>query len=142
MASLNCCVVTARRLPGGTHSAQPKHLSFLHFVVQGLVFFAHEGLQSPGVVVVTEVAVNAVVVVAEAVMHGEHPLQQSHEHLNDQLSELCAQKGLHSLVEVVVGVVVDGGVVIVVDVDGASVVVDGAGVVVDGDGVGESPGMH
>jgi len=28
--------------------------------------------------------------------HGEHPLQQSHEHLNDQLSKLCMQNDLHS----------------------------------------------
>jgi len=136
MASLDCCVVTARRLPGGKHSAQPKHLLLLHFVVQGSVFVAHQGLQrSVVVVVVTVVAFKVVVVVAGAVTHGEHPVQQSHEHLNDQLSELCSQKGLHSLVEVVVGVVVNGVVVIVVVVGGGV----GAGV---GAGVGESPGMH
>lgn len=150
MALRKRCVVTARRLPGGKHSAQPKHFSRLHFLCQGFAGFAHEGLHTKGdgvaavendVVVVSEAAM-AVVTVAEAVMllvvHGEQPLQQNHEHLNDQLSELCAQKGLHSFnsgIDVLVGVVVSGGVVTVV-------VVDGAGVVVDGAGVGEAPGMH
>jgi len=143
MASLKSCVVTARRLAGGRHSAQPKHFSRLHFFVQGLSVVAHQGLQTPGngvaavekVVVVVAGAVMLLVVVAS---HCEHPLQQNHEHLNDQLSELCAQKGLHSRVDVVVGVVVSGGVVIVVVVDGAGVVVVGAGA-----GVGsEAPGMH
>jgi len=88
-------------------------------------------------VVAVEVAV--VVVVAEAVplmvvvVHGEHPVQQSHVHLNDQLSELCAQKGLHSpRLVVLLMVVVTGGVVVVA----IGVVVVGAAV------VGEVPGMH
>jgi len=146
MALLRCCVLTASRLPGGPHSGQPAHLSHLHFFVQGFALSAHQDLQTRGnrvvevlvaVVVtvvgtaaVTEVAVVVAVAVAEAVLlvvvvlveHGEHPVQQSHEHLNDQLSELCAQKDLHSpdrgldvLVVVAVVVVVAGGVFVVVE---------------------------
>jgi len=70
------------------------------------------------IVIVTEFAVAvvltrllAVVVVAT---HCEHPVQQSHEHLNDQLSKLCAQKDLHSPGVVAVVVVVTGVVVVVV----------------------------
>jgi len=81
------------------------------------------------IVVVLEVAVAVVLagllVVAVVAVHCEHPVQQSHEHLNDQLSELCAQKDLHSPVVVAVVVVVSGGVVVVVDPS-----------------VAEEPGMH
>jgi len=154
MASLRCCVLTARRLPGGPHSVQPRHLSQLHFFVQGFAESAHQDLQTRGsgvvkvaVVVtvvgaaaVTEVSVAVVVAVAEAVLlvvvivatHGEHPVQQSHEHLNDQLSELCAQKDLHSP---------NRGLVVLVAV-AVVVVIAGEGVVVVGPSVGEVPGTH
>jgi len=99
--SLWCCVETARRLPGGPHSAQPRHLSLLHNLLQGFVFalFAHMGLQVDGF--------GAAVVVA---VHGGHPAQQSHEHLNDQLSKLCAQNDSHPPT---CGVVVVASVVVV-----------------------------
>lgn len=159
MASLRCSVLTASRLPGGPHSAQPPHFSQLHFLVQGLPLSAHQDLQTRGsdivevvrplvaVVVtvvgaaaVTEVAVTVVVAVAEVVLlvvvivatHGEHPVQQSHEHLNDQLSELCAQKDLHSP---------NRGLVVLVAV-AVVVVIAGEGVVVVGPSVGEVPGTH
>lgn len=79
-------------------------------------------------VVVTEVAAAVVVAVLPAVVvaHGRQPPQQSHVHLNDQLSELCAQKGLHSpRLSVLLVVVVSGG-----------------GVVVAGTVVGGVPGTH
>jgi len=150
MASLKCCGATARRLPGGSHSAQPKHFSRLHFLDQRFELLAHHGLQSRGdgivevvEVVVTEVAVAIVVLVAVA-MHGEQPLQQYHEHLNDQLSKLCAQNDLHSLSWGVDVLVVSRSVVIVVVVAGAGVeagvgAVVGAGV---GTGVGAGVGQE
>jgi len=81
-------------------------------------------------VVVTDVAVfscvvdtaSVVVIVVDA--HSPHPMQQSHEHLNVQLSKLCAQKDLHSPtlgVEVLVVLVVvarGGGIVVGADVGG------------------------
>ena len=96
---------------------------------------AHEGWHSRG---------DGAVVMAVAV-HGEHPLQQNHEHLNDQLSELCAQKDMHSPTCVVgVLVVVVAESVVIVDVIGGAGVggagVGGAGV--GGAGVGARPGMH
>jgi len=76
--------------------------------------------------VVVKVIVDAVVIVAVLLAviaaHDGHPPQQSHEHLKDQLSELCAQKGLHSPTFSVLLVVVT--------------------VTVDGAGVGEVPGTH
>jgi len=80
------------------------------------------------IVIVTEFAVAVVLarllVVVVVATHCEHPVQQSHEHLNDQLSELCAQKDLHSPVVVAVVVDVTGVVVVVVP------------------SVAEVPGMH
>jgi len=72
----------------------------------------------PVVVMLVTVAVLLAVVVA----HDRHPPQQSQVHLKDQLSELCAQKGLHSPTFSVLLVVVT--------------------VTVDGAGVGEVPGTH
>lgn len=122
--------MTAKRLPGGPHSAQPAHLSFLHSFFQGFVLVAHEGWHTRG---------DGAVVMGVAV-HGEHPLQQNHEHLNDQLSELCAQKDLHSLTCVVgVLVVVVAESVVVVAVTGGAVT---GGAVTGGASVGAGPGMH
>ena len=61
------------------------------------------------------------VVVVVVVAHSLHPVQHFHEHLNDHLSWLCAQKDSHSLnlgVRVlVVMVIVAGGGSIVVSAD-------------------------
>jgi len=65
---------------------------------------------------VVVMSVTVAVLLAVIVAHDGHPPQQSQEHLKDQLSELCAQKGLHSptfsvLLVVVTVTVVDGAVV-------------------------------
>lgn len=71
---------------------------------------------------VVVMSVTVAVLLAVIVAHDGHPPQQSQEHLNDQLSELCAQKGLHSPTFSVLLVVVT-----VTDDDAA---------------VGEVPGTH
>jgi len=102
MALVRCPVSTDSRLFNGQQSVQPRHFSHLHFFVQGASLSAHQDLQTCGdgaVVGGDGVVAEAVVIVVVAVVvpaHGGHPIQQSHEHLNDQLSELCAQKDLHS----------------------------------------------
>jgi len=90
-----------------------------------------------------------VVVVA---VHGGHPAQQSHEHLNDQVSELCAQNELHSptwSVDVLAGIVVINvgtGVGASVGASVGAVVGAGLGACVGagvtGAGVGEIPRRH
>jgi len=113
----------------------------LHFFCHVFGLVAHEGLHTRGGGAATVV----VAVVVPVAVHGEHPLQQNHEHLNDQLSELCAQKDLHSLTVVDVLVVVVAGSVVVVVAGSVVVVVAGSVVIVAviGAGVGEEPpGMH
>jgi len=72
----------------------------------------------PVVAVVVAVVDTLSVVDVVVDTHSPHPMQQSHEHLNVQLSRLCAQKDLHSpdlgVKVLVVMVVVAGGGVIVV----------------------------
>jgi len=104
-------------------------------MIQGFPLSGQEGLQVAGIE-------DVVVVVA---VHGELPAQQSHEHLNDHLSELCAQNDLHSPtwgVHVLAGVVVIGvGTGVRANVGGGvGAGVTGAGVT--GAGVGEVPGRH
>lgn len=132
MASRRCSVLTASRLPGGPHSAQPPQVFQRHFFVQGFALSAHQDLQTCGGVVEVVVAVAEAVLLGVVATHGEHPEQQSHEHLNDQLSKLCAQKDLHSPNR-------DVNVLVVVAI---AVVVAGSVVVVVGACVGESPSKH
>merc|ERR1712242_37618 len=138
--SFRCSLSAASRLPGGPHSAQPPHFSHLHFFAQGCALPAHQDLQTRGkgvvepawsvavvvvpvvVKVVVDVVVTVAVLLAVIGAHDGHPPQRSHEHLKDQLSELCSQKGLHSPPFSVLLVVVT--------------------VTVDGAGVGEVPGTH
>jgi len=70
-----------------------------------------------------------VVVVVVVAAHSLHPVQHFHEHLNDQLSWLCAQKDSHSP---------NLGVRVLV----VMVIVAGGGGIVVGAGVGEVPGTH
>merc|ERR1719422_2708508 len=92
------------------HCPHTRTCTHVHFFTHGFALPAHQDLHTcdSGVAVV-EAAMPMVVVVVVAA-HSLHPVQQSHEHLNDQLSWLCAQKDLHSPNLVLVVVAAGGGV--------------------------------